>query len=237
MAGRLALVGSGEYLPVLSDVEDWLFAGNERIYVQLATAAAPEGDGSLAHWHDLGRQAAERLGAEQVIVDIRTREDAMDARWVPLIERAGLIYLSGGNPTFLAKTLRDTPAWEAIRRTWLRGAGLAGCSAGAMVMGGSIQHFRRPGAAPFEGLGVVPDARILPHFDRYTRWLPDMALRPFVSHGGTVLGIDEDTALVGEDPGETGSWSFSVRGRQDAYVVTRDGAHSVRDGIDLVVHA
>jgi len=207
-------VGSGEYLPVLSDVEDWLFAGNERIYVQLATAAAPEGDGSLARWHDLGRQAAERLGAEQVIVDIRTREDAMDARWVPLIERAGLIYLSGGNPTFLAKILRDTPAWEAIRRTWLR-----------------------PGAAPVEGLGVVPDARILPHFDRYTRWLPDMALRPFVSHGGTVLGIDEDTALVGEDPGETGPWSFSVRGRQDAYVVTRDGAHSVRDGIDLVVHA
>lgn len=49
MAGRLALVGSGEYLPVLSEVEDWLFADNPRVYVQLATAAAPEGDGSLAH--------------------------------------------------------------------------------------------------------------------------------------------------------------------------------------------
>ena len=78
MAGRLALVGSGEYLPVLADVEDWLFADNARVYVQLATAAAPEGDKSLAHWHDLGRQAAERLGAEQVVIDIRTREDAMD---------------------------------------------------------------------------------------------------------------------------------------------------------------
>ena len=117
MAGRLALVGSGEYLPVLSEVEDWLFADNDRVYVQLATAAAPEGDRSLAHWHDLGRQAAERLGAEQVVIDIRTREDAMDDRWVPLIERARLVYLSGGNPTFLAKTLRGTAAWEAIRRT------------------------------------------------------------------------------------------------------------------------
>ena len=151
MAGRLALVGSGEYLPVLSEVEDWLFADNPRVYVQLATAAAPEGDASLAHWHDLGRQAAERLGAEQVVVDIRTREDAMDPRWVPLIERAGLVYLSGGNPTFLAKTLSGTLAWDAIRATWERGAGLAGCSAGAMVMGGSIQHFRRPGAAPVAG--------------------------------------------------------------------------------------
>ena len=90
---------------------------------------------------------------------------------------------------------------------------------------------------------MVPDARILPHFDRYTRWLPDMALRPFVSHGGTVLGIDEDTALVAQDPGESAPvgpdrpWSFSVRGRQDAYVVTREGVHPVGDGIELVVHS
>lgn len=235
MAGRLALVGSGEYLPVLSEVEEWLFADNDRVYVQLATAAAPEGDERLAYWHDLGRQAAQRLGAEQVVIDIRTREDALDPRWVSLIEGAGLIYLSGGNPTFLAATLRGTPVWDAIRHTWERGAGLAGCSAGAMVMGGSVQHFRRPRATPVEGLGVVPDARILPHFDRYTRWLPDMALRPFVSHGGTVLGIDEDTALVAADPGDVGAWSFTTRGRQQAYVVSREGVHPVNDGIDLVV--
>lgn len=237
MAGRIALVGSGEYLPVLSEVEDWLFADNPRVYVQLATAAAPEGDSRLGYWHDLGCRAAERLGAEQVIVDIRTREDAMDERWVPLIERAGLIYLSGGNPTFLTETLRDSPAWAAIRRTWEAGAGLAGCSAGAMAMGGTVQHFRHPGRDPMTGLGVVPDVRVFPHFDRYTRWLPDIALRPFAAKEGTMLGIDEDTALVAEDPGGAVPWSFSVRGRQDAYVVTREGARSVRDGIDLVVHA
>jgi cyanophycinase len=235
VAGRLALVGSGEYLPVLSDVEEWLFAGNERVYVQIATAAAPEGRDRLAYWHDLGSQAAQRLGAEQVVIDICTREDALDPQWVPLIERAGLVYLSGGNPTFLAATLRDTPAWDAIRRTWERGAGLAGCSAGAMVMGGSIQHFRRPGSDPIPGLSVVPDARILPHFDRYTRWLPDMALRPFAAHGGTLLGIDEDTALVAEDPGHGHEWSFTSRGRQDAYVITRDGVHSVGAGVNLIV--
>ena len=237
MAGRLALVGSGEYLPVLSEVEDWLFADNPRVYVQLATAAAPEGDASLAHWHDLGRQAAERLGAEQVVVDIRTREDAMDPRWVPLIERAGLVYLSGGNPTFLAKTLSGTLAWDAIRATWERGAGLAGCSAGAMVMGGSIQHFRRPGAAPVAGLGVVPDVRILPHFDRYTRWLPDIALRPFAAKDATMLGIDEDTALVAEDPGTGSEWPFSVRGRQAAYVIRRDNVHQIESTVSLRVNS
>ena len=235
MAGRLALVGSGEYLPVLSDVEDWLFADNDRIYVQLATASAPEGDDRLGYWHDLGRQAAERVGAEQVVVDVRTREDAMDQRWVPLIERAGLVYLSGGNPTFLANTLRDTPVWQAIVTAWQRGAGLAGCSAGAMVMGGSISHFRRPGAPPISGLGVIPDTRVLPHFDRYARWLPDLALRPFVSHGGTVLGIDEDTALTAEDSGGS-TWPFTVRGRQSAYVIDHDGKHAIDGTVDLPVH-
>jgi cyanophycinase-like exopeptidase len=235
MAGRIALVGSGEYLPVLTEVEDWLFADNDRVYVQLATAAAPEGDSRLGYWHDLGRQAAERVGAEQVVVDVRTRSDAMDERWVPLIERAGLIYLSGGNPTFLADTLRETPVWEAIRRTWLGGAGLAGCSAGAMAMGGSISFFRRPGAEPMPGLGVVPGVRVMPHFDRYTRWLPDVAKRPLLSHGGIALGIDEDTALVAGDPGDGADWHFTVRGRQGAYVVTRDEVQSVGNGIALAV--
>ncbi len=235
MAGRIALVGSGEYLPVLTDVEDWLFADNPRVYVQLATASAPEGAERLGYWHDLGRQAADRLDAEQVVIDIRTRADAEDERWVPLIERAGLIYLSGGNPTFLTESLKGTPAWAAIRRTWERGAGLAGCSAGAMAMGGTVQHFRYPGKDPLTGLAVVPDVRVFPHFDRYTRWLPDLALRPFASRGGTMLGIDEDTALVAEDPGHEGPWTFRVEGRQNAYVIRRDDVHRIDTMIDLEV--
>jgi cyanophycinase len=235
MAGRLALVGSGEYLPVLSEVEDWLFADNPRVYVQLATAAAPEGDGRLSYWHDLGRLAAERLDAEQVVIDVRNRSDALDPTWVDAIAGAGLIYLSGGNPTFLADTLRDTPVWHAIWDRWRAGAGLAGCSAGAMVMGGSIQYFRHPGSAPAEGLAVIPEARILPHFDRYTRWLPNIALRPLGSREATVIGIDEDTALIAEDPGHDAPWTFSIAGRQSAYVINREGGRRIAEDVKLTV--
>lgn len=236
MAGRLALVGSGEYLPVLQEVEDWLFADRPRIYVQLATAAAPEGHTTLDYWHRLGQDAADRLGATQVVVDVRTREDAEDPRWVADIERAGLIYLSGGNPTYLADTLRGTVVWQAIARTWRAGAGLAGCSAGAMAMGGYVPNFRHPRSGGADGLGIVPAARVLPHFDRYTRWMPDMALRPLAVHGSTVLGIDEDTALVSE-PASNGSdlWEWRVRGRQSAYVVTADGTTPITETITLAV--
>ena len=91
--GRLALVGSGEYLPVMHDIEAWLFEGRPARYVQLATAAAPEGDSSLARWHDLGAAAAQRLGVEQVVVDVRNRQDADNAEYADAIAGAGLIYL------------------------------------------------------------------------------------------------------------------------------------------------
>lgn len=233
-AGRLALVGSGEYLPVMAPVEAWLLEQRPAVYAQLATAAAPEGEAVLARWHRLGAQAAERLGAEQAVIDIRTREDAHDPRWLPIIERAGLVYLSGGNPAFLARTLRGTPAWEAIVRAWRSGTSLAGCSAGAMALCGYVPDFRHPRRGGTDGLGVLPDVRVLPHFDRYTRWIPDFAMRPLLAEGTIVLGIDEDTALTGERD-DDGTWRFRSRGRQSSWRIEHDRRYRVNGPIELSV--
>lgn len=234
--GRLALVGSGEYLPVMHDVEAWLLEDRPARYVQLATAAAPEGDRVLARWHDLGAQAAARLGAEQVIVDVRTRADADDDAHVAAIAGAGLIYLSGGNPGHLARTLRGTRVWEAIVAEWRAGASLAGCSAGAMVMGGYVPDFRHPRQGGTDGLAIVPDLRVLPHFDKYSRMIPDFALRPLVTSGAVVVGIDEDTAFVSEGPdGDDGLWPFRSRGRQSTWTIEADRRHRVNAPLRLRV--
>lgn len=225
----------------MDGVEGWLLEGRAPRYVQLATAAAPEGQRSLDHWHGLGRAAADRLGVEQVVLDVRTRDDAHDARWIDALDGAGLVYLSGGNPTYLADTLRGTPLWDAIVAAWRSGASLAGCSAGAMAMGGFVPNHRHPRTGGALGLGIVPGARVLPHFDRYTRWMPDFALRPLLAPGSTVLGIDEDTALVAEPPpgdareGEIRPWAWGVRGRQRAFEVTRSGPVPVDAGLVLGV--
>ena len=150
--GPVALVGSGEYLPVLADVERRLLAGRPPRYVQLATAAAPEGPAVLARWHALGARAAERLGVEQVVVPVADRDGALDDANARLIEGAGLVYLSGGNPSFLAETLRDTPVWAAIVAAWRAGAALAGCSAGAMALSASLPDIRRPWRPALPGL-------------------------------------------------------------------------------------
>ncbi|MDO8733052.1 MAG: Type 1 glutamine amidotransferase-like domain-containing protein [Actinomycetota bacterium] len=233
--GRIALVGSGEYLPVMQEIEGWLLEGRPKRYVQLATAAAPEGDESLSRWHELGSSASQRLGVEQVIVDVRDRVDADEDQWVQAIAGAGLIYLSGGNPAYLADTLRGSNVWQAIVQEWRNGASLAGCSAGAMAMGGAVNDFRHPRKGGVEGLGVLPEVRVLPHFDRLTQWMPDIALRPFAAKGAMTLGIDEDTALLGESDGSS-MWHFRPRGRLSAWRIESSGKHRIEDSVQLRVN-
>jgi len=235
--GRLALVGSGEYLPVMQDIEAWLLEDRPARYVQLATAAAPEGDRSLTRWHALGAEAAERLGVEQVVVDVRTRADADDPAHAAPIAGAGLIYLSGGNPSHLARTLRGSLVWAAIEAEWRAGASLAGCSAGAMALGGYVPDFRHPRKGGVDGLGVVPDIRVLPHFDKYSRMIPDFAMRPLVTSDAIVVGIDEDTALVSDGPAEDGRWEFRSRGRQSAWRIDEDRRHRVNAPLRLRVNS
>jgi cyanophycinase-like exopeptidase len=210
----VALVGSGEYLPVMTEIERALIAGRAPVYVQLATAAAPEGDDSLARWHRLGREQAERLGVEQVVVDVRNREDAESSELAHLVEGAGLIYLSGGSPAHLAETLRQTRVWHAIVEAHENGAAVAGCSAGAMALSDwaprmrDLVHSDQP-----TGLGLVPHVRVIPHFDKMLGWVPDV-LRNALLHkpdGTMLLGIDEDTALVG------GPHEWEVQGRQSVW--------------------
>jgi cyanophycinase-like exopeptidase len=222
----------------MHDIEAWLLDGRPPRYVQLATAAAPEGERSLKRWHDLGAQAAARLGAEQVVVDVRTRADANNPALASLITGAGLIYLSGGNPGYLARTLVDTAVWTAIRHTWQQGASLAGCSAGAMALGGYVPDFRHPRSGGTAGLGLIPALRVLPHFDRTSRWIPGFAMRPLVDPRATVVGIDEDTALVGEplvDAPDAAPWPFRSRGRQSAWRITGDRPTRINGAIDLTV--
>ena len=213
--GPIALVGSGEYLPVMLEVEGALLAGRARKYVQIPTAAAPEGPGVLARWTALGAAQAERLGVEAVPLLVHDRTDADDPRIVEQVRGAGLIYMSGGNPAHLAGALRDSVLWEEILAAWQSGAALAGCSAGAMAMTGWVPQVRALHRPVDPGLGLLPHLRVIPHFDKMIGWAPDLVTRVLLHapQGVTVVGIDEDTALVG------GPQEWEVQGRQSVWTL------------------
>ena len=211
--GPIALVGSGEYLPIMQEVEANLIAGRNPKYVQIPTAAAPEGEASLSKWINLGKAQAERIGVEAVSVIAHDRNDADNPRIAEQVRGAGLIYLSGGNPSFLANTLRDTLLWREIEAAWRDGAALAGCSAGAMALADHIPTLRLPTHTATSGFGLLPHIRVLPHFDKMFARLPDFMTRFMkVPDGVCVVGIDEDTAIVG------GPFEWEVQGRQSAWL-------------------
>jgi cyanophycinase len=224
--GPLALVGSGEYLAHMTDLEASLLAGRPPRYVQLATAAVPDGPDVVERWHRLGAVQAERLGVEQVIIPVANRHDADDPVLASLITGAGLVYLSGGNPGFLADTLRDTAVWSAIVDAWQHGSALAGCSAGAMAMTSWVPSLRHPRRGGTQGLALLPHLRVIPHFDAFAARIPDLVTRFMMPHDPsvTVLGIDEDTALVG------GPTVWTVEGRQSVWHLTLDGREEMPRG-------
>jgi cyanophycinase-like exopeptidase len=217
--GPLALVGSGEYLPVMAEVERNLIAGRPPRYVQIPTAAAHEGAASLDRWITLGREQAERLGVEAVPLVVHNKSEADDPAMAAQVEGAGLIYLSGGSPTLLAKALRGTAVGAAIEAAWRGGAALAGCSAGAMALTSWVPSLRRPGLDPEQGLGIAPHLRVIPHFDRFERWMPDLAGRYLARapEGTAVVGIDEETALIWDE----GRWT--VEGHRQVWLLRTDG--------------
>ncbi|MEP6696317.1 MAG: Type 1 glutamine amidotransferase-like domain-containing protein [Pseudonocardiales bacterium] len=224
--GPVALVGSGEYLPVMAEVEGGLLAGRPPVYVQIPTAAAPEGAASLARWVALGREQARRLGVTAVPLVVETRADADRPDIAEQVRGAGLIYLSGGSPPYLADALRGTLLCREIDAAWRGGAALAGCSAGAIVLTDWVPDIREPSTPGRRGLGAVPHLRVIPHFDRLTEWLPDLPERYLLDlpSGTSVVGIDEETALVG------GPQEWQVQGRRSVWVITGEGREEHRVG-------
>ena len=229
MTGRLALVGSGEYLPVMLEVERGLLRDRPATYAQIPTAAAREGADSLNRWVALGREQATRLGVSAVPLVIRNRSEADDPSLAGQLAGAGLIYLSGGSPTFLASTLRGTLVGDAIVAAWRDGTAVAGCSAGAMALTSWVPNLRRPGAEPVVGLGLVDRLRVIPHFDRFVGWMPDLVSRYLARspEGVDVIGVDEDTALVWDASG------WTVQGRQRVWLLRRDGRTAFAAGESL----
>ena len=231
MNGLIALLGSGEYLPVMDDVDRYLLAncgavGRKPRVVCLPTAAGNEGDASVSRWSKMGVDHFTRLGADVRAVRVIDAESANDPQHASVIEAADLIYFSGGDPGYVHKVMKDSLAWKAAQTAWTRGAVYAGCSAGAMTLGRQIPDFRTLGLRTISAFGILPVAFIIPHFDAIPGiWKPMVsALRRRLKEDEIMIGIDEDTAIVGK---LTGSWT--VMGKAQAHVFTK--------GVGLVYRA
>ncbi|MCX6081064.1 MAG: Type 1 glutamine amidotransferase-like domain-containing protein [Chloroflexi bacterium] len=223
MSGLIALLGSGEYLPVMNTTDSFLLKqavpdGRTPRVVCFPTAAGTEGDASINRWMQMGQEHFQALGADVQPLHITNRAEADDPQYLALIEQADLIYFSGGNPSYLFESLHGSLAWDAVLAANQRGAVFAGCSAGAMFIGEFLPDLRGFKLRQKKAFGLLTNSHIFPHFDRMVAWrgitLP--ILQGLIPEGEYALGLDEDTALVGRPGSE-----WNVMGRQKVYVITK----------------
>ncbi len=189
----VVLVGSGEYLPPMEAVDRRLLdrlAATPRV-VCLPTAAGTEGDERIGYWSRLGEEHFARLGAAAVTVPVVDRATADDEAHAAAIAAANFVYLSGGKPEYLYASLAGSRAWAAICGVLEHGGVLAGCSAGAMILGEKFFGF--PGWK--QGFNFLPGKTVIPHFDEIPGAMLS-TMRLFSGHKLTVLGVDGNTALV-----------------------------------------
>jgi cyanophycinase-like exopeptidase len=201
--GSIALVGSGEYLPSMLDLESLLISdgvanGKKPIVVQLATAAGRESKDSLDYWKRIGQEQASRLGVEASFLPVFNRADAESEEFVELVRTAALVYFSGGDPNHLANSMRETVLWKAIQENYYSGGSLAGCSAGAMFMSAQVPRIRFTNRPHVAGVSLLPNLQVIPHFNMIHRWIPDAAIRALadIPKDVILLGIDDETSLL-----------------------------------------
>lgn len=211
---KFALIGSGEYLPPMEPVDRALLArvaGPPRV-VCLPTAAGAESPERIAYWMQLGVDHFTQLGAHAESLPVVDRASADDQALAQAVAAANFVYLSGGKPGYLYGALSGTRVWAAVQEVLAQGGLLAGCSAGAMVLG--ERFFGFPSWKP--GFNFLPGMTIIPHFDQ----IPAVMLTParlLLGHELVILGIEANTARVKDGEAYTvlGSGGVTVWGRQE----------------------
>jgi cyanophycinase len=238
-AGSLALVGSGEYTPAMEDTDRFLLetlGGPAAARVAVIPTASALEPGMPARWNQMGAEHFTALGALVTPLLLLDRADAAAEQVVAALDEANFYYFSGGDPQYSVETLRDTPAWDTIRRRQAAGAVLAGCSAGAMMLGGYTLAVRElvSGRPPewLPALGLLPTIAVMPHFDRVAQFVGAELFRAIVASappGITLVGIDEDTALIAS-ASDTGSRAWRVIGRQSVSIFGAGGRRVYQAG-------
>jgi len=228
MTGWLALVGGAEFGRDCEQADRMLIdaagGAGARVAV-LPTAAAAEGAPRMAAAN--GVRHFNRLGAQAFGVMIVDAATANDPALAAQLATAQLVYIAGGDPGHLLRSLKDSQAWRAMLEAWRGGAVLAGSSAGAMVLCEAMWNPNTRGIEP--ALGVVQRAAVVPHHRSPSEWAEQVASALGADY--SILGIAERTALIWDGamwrvagPGDVTVYSLGqVAVRQPGQVFALDG--------------
>jgi cyanophycinase-like exopeptidase len=186
-ASLICLQGGAEFGPQCRTMDAELIAlAAERrsgpvVIATLAGAPGREYDTAGAN----GVRHFTGLGAEAVSApDARSDPAAAEVAW----REASLLVLPGGSPARLLTALRTTGFDRLLLELLGEGAAVMGASAGAMVL--CARTWLPERGSVEDGLGLIPDTLVLPHWDS-RRTSPKG-----VGNNVSVLGIPEQSGVL-----------------------------------------
>ncbi len=186
-------------------------AGGKKARISIIPAAAAPDNNHIQAGNN-GAQWFRKLGVGKVnVLPLIDRVSANGQGVIAEIIQSSLVYLIGGFPGHLEKSLAGSLGWKALIDSYRRGAVIAGSSAGAMVLCG--YYFNPSSSQVLNGLGLLPGTCFLPHHSRFGQhWAPRVnSLMPSVM----LIGVDEETAILNDGP--RGAWRVYGRGAATIY--------------------
>lgn len=203
--GTLVAVGGNEDkqfdLRVLRRIVD-LPEGGTKIVEVIPTASSIPAQVSQSYVSAFGR-----IGIPSVnIMNIRSRAEARSPEFVRRIREADVVFFTGGDQLRITTLVGGSPVHLAIKGHYQRGGVVAGTSAGAACMSGTMIFEGEAAAGSMQkgnvqmtpGLGLISTCVIDTHFiarGRFSRLLEVVTSNP----GHIGLGVGEDTGIIIRD--------------------------------------
>lgn len=204
--GKLFIIGGGDRPPSLlqSLAATAAMAKDDYVVVLPMSSGSPD----TAYYYF--KTEFETVSSNPIINFNFTKEKVNNKNWLDSLEKAKLVFITGGDQDRFMNAVLNTPVYNAIHKAYQNGATIAGTSAGAAVMSkymitgneltDTVYHstFRKIVDKNIEikpGLGLLSNAVVDQHFvarSRYNRLLSAIAKYPSLS----CIGIDEATAII-----------------------------------------
>ena len=151
----IAITGSGEFLPSILDVDRRLLNYLDDIpyILTFSTAAGKESNERLLYWENLAIEHFKNLNVSHKHIDARNREDLNQHSVIEEMKKSNFVFFSGGSPNHLYDSIHDSDFSSELHDVDKRGI-IAGCSAGAMIMGEKM--------IKGVGLNYLPNTIVIP---------------------------------------------------------------------------
>lgn len=204
--GKLFIIGGGDRSDDLMKQVLSVAELSKKDYIVVLPMSSEEPDSSFIFF----KTQMVKLTSNPIVMLNFNKETAQNKVLTDSLQKAKLIFISGGDQVRFMNVVQNTPIKTAIQKAYENGSTISGTSAGAAVMSekmitgnqklqkeysGTFDNIRYDNLETSEGLGLLKTAIIDQHFlkrNRYNRLLSALVEFPTL----TGIGIDEATAII-----------------------------------------